>query len=354
MINPDLIETGFLDPRSVPPKVFLKSAVENGITQDNARRLMGAVLGKSELEPGMWSSEGILSKRIASGISLLPSLTLDEVLTSAVDGFKKLIFTTHDNLRIETVIIPLLKENTVTICLSSQVGCVMGCTFCATARMPLRRNLKAWEIVDQMHQTRAIAAKDGKRVTGAVFMGMGEPFLNYDNVLTAAELLSYPVLNAIRSKAITISTVGLVDEIIRYTKEKRPFRLSISLGAATDEKRKKLVPVASRFPIKVVMAAARQYALSKNDRVMLAYVCISGENMSEDDAKALSEVIGDTKVRLDLIEVTDTSGRYKRPTLEELKSFRDYLNIYLKQPVVRRYSGGADIRAACGTLSAGA
>ena len=144
-------------------------------------------------------------------------------------------------------------------------------------------------------------------------MGMGEPFLNYDRVLAAAELLRCPYGGAIAAKAITISTVGLVPEIDRYTAEGHRFRLAISLGAATDAKRAELVPVAARTPVAEVMAAARRHALARRDRVMLAYVCISGENVGEDDARALGELIGDTPVRLDLIDVTDPTGRFQPP-----------------------------------------
>lgn len=227
----------------------------------------------------------------------------------------------------------------------------MGCTFCATARMQSRRNLKTWEIVDQYIQARSVAISQGRKVTGAVFMGMGEPFLNYDRVLAAAELMRFPITKAISGKAITISTVGLVQEIKRFTNEKRAFRLSISLGAATDEKRAILVPVAARTPLKEVMAAARAYAISKQDRVNLSYVCISGFNVSSEDAQALGELIGDTKVRLDLIDVNDSTGRFNPPSDSELKAFRSALNQYLAQPVARRYSGGKDINAACGTLA---
>ncbi len=344
--NPNL-----LDPRAYSPKVFLKNLAEFGINEKNGARLLGAVLGRRHLDPQEWASVGIISNQRASELEILPSLELERVVTSATDGFQKLLFKTADGLNIETVIIPLHKENSVTICLSSQVGCVMGCTFCATARMPKRRNLESWEIVDQMHQARKIANESERKVTGAVFMGMGEPFLNYENVLRSAELLCYPVLNAISSKAITISTVGVVDKINRFIDEDRPFRLSISLGASTDEKRSRLVPVASRTPIKEVIAAARRYSLARKERVMLAYVCISGENIYEEDAQALAELIGDTQVRLDLIEVTDSTNLYQRPTEQEMNAFRDALNVYLKQPVVRRYSGGADISAACGTLA---
>lgn len=340
------------DPRNISPKSFMTLTQELGISSVNARPLLGAVIGKGDLDPISWYQQELISKKLSTSLEKLPSLKLLDCLTSAVDGFQKLIFETEDRLKIETVIIPLHLENRVSICLSSQVGCVMACDFCATARMTNRRNLKAWEIVDQMRQAREIATKHGKQVTGAVFMGMGEPFLNYDNVMIAAEHFCFPILNAISSKAITISTVGLIQEIDRFTDEKRPFRLSISLGSAFDHKRKKLVPVAARTPVSKVIAAAKRHAEARNDRINLAYVCISEENIFEEDAKELANIINNTKVRLDLIDVNDTSGNYKKPSEEEIKQFRDWLNFYLKQPVARRYSGGSDIRAACGTLEA--
>jgi 23S rRNA (adenine2503-C2)-methyltransferase len=227
----------------------------------------------------------------------------------------------------------------------------MACAFCATARMPARRNLATWEIVDQYIQAREVARAQGRRVTGAVFMGMGEPFLNYDRVIAAAELLRCSYGGSIGADKITISTVGLVPEIDRYTREGHRFRLSISLGAATDAQRAELVPIAARTPIARVMAAARRHALDRRDRVMLSYVCISGRNVAEDDARALGDLIGDTPVRLDLIDVTDPTGRFQPPTDEEMKAFRDALSLHVGQPVVRRYSGGKEIQAACGTLA---
>jgi len=228
---------------------------------------------------------------------------------------------------------------------------VMGCVFCATARMPRRRNLETWEMIDQLVHARELAGAQGRRVTGAVFMGMGEPFLNYDRVMAAAELLRCPYGGAIAGPAITVSTVGLVAEIDRFTAEKRRFRLSISLGAATDDKRGYLVPVAGRTPVAEVMAAARRHALDRRERVMLSYVCISGVNVSEEDARALGELIGDTPVRLDLIDVTDPTGRFHPPGDDERRTFRNALTRHVGQPVVRRYSGGKEIGAACGTLA---
>ena len=226
----------------------------------------------------------------------------------------------------------------------------MRCSFCSTGRMSAQRDLQTWEIMDQFIQAREIVRRRGARVTGAVFMGMGEPFLNYDRVLAAAELLSFPIEAAISAKAITISTVGLVPQIEKFTSENRHFRLSISLGAATDEKRELLMPLAARTPVAEIMNAARRHAQSRHVRVMLSYVCISGVNVSEDDARALGDLIGDTPVRLDLIDVDDPTGRYLPPSPAELNRFRDALRRYVRQPVVRRYSGGSDIGAACGAL----
>jgi 23S rRNA (adenine2503-C2)-methyltransferase len=340
-----------IDPRTVSPKVFEANCLSYGLSKPNARAFLGQVIGAGDLDPKSWYKKELIRKQLSEQLEPLPSLKLEKIITSEVDGFQKLVFLTHDNLSLETVIIPLHKENCVSICLSSQVGCVMACDFCATARMPKRRNLKSWEIINQMQQARHVAEMSGRAVTGAVFMGMGEPFLNYENVMIAAEHFCYPVLNAITSKAITISTVGLVQEIEKFIKEKRPFRLSISIGAAIDEKRKLLVPVAARTPIAELMQYAREYSIQRKERVNLAYVCVAGVNMFEEDAQALAELVGDTQIRLDLIEVNDTAGKYQRPTEQELKSFRHFLDLHLKQPVVRRYSGGSDIRAACGTLA---
>jgi 23S rRNA (adenine2503-C2)-methyltransferase len=344
--------TFVLDPRDMAPDVFAARARELGAHDLSIRRLIAASVGRGILDPVVWGRDFQVPGRLRQAIVLpLPRLKLEQALTSAVDGFKKLLFRTADGMPVETVLIPLHKPGAVSLCLSSQVGCPMGCIFCATARMTQRRNLETWEIIDQFIQAREIVQAEGRRVTGAVFMGMGEPFLNYDRVMAAADLLRCPYGGSVAAQSITISTVGLVREIDRYTAENRRFRLAISLGAATDAKRAQLVPVAARTPVAEVMAAARRHALARRDRVMLAYVCIGGVNVDESDALELAELIGDTPVRLDLIDVTDPTGRWKPPSPEEYRRFRDTLARELPQPVVRRYSGGADIQAACGTLA---
>ena len=268
-----------------------------------------------------------------------------------VDGFQKLLFRTHEGYPVETVLIPLHKPGAISVCLSSQVGCPMGCVFCATARMAVRRNLETWEIIDQMLQAREIVSREGRRVTGAVFMGMGEPFLNYDRVLAAAELLRCPFGAAVarrRSRSARSDwSLRSIDSpangaafVWRSAWVQRPMPSGTSWS---------LWPLARRSS--EVMAAARRHSLARRDRVMLAYVCIGGVNVDESDARSLADLIGDTAVRLDLIDVTDPTGRWHPPAPDEYRRFRDALRRYLKQPVVRRYSGGADIDAACGTLA---
>ncbi len=343
-----------LDPRDIPPSDFQARARSLGAHDLSIRRLLSAVVGRGIHDPRVWGRDFQVPRRLRDAIrNPLPRLTLEHTVTSQIDGFQKLLFRTHDELAVETVLIPLHKPGAVSVCLSSQVGCPMGCVFCATTQMPRWRNLETWEILDQYVQARELVREQGRRVTGAVFMGMGEPLLPgvKPHVMAAASLLSCPHGGQLAAKAITISTVGIVPQIDEYTNEGHKYRLSISLGAATDEKRAQLVPVAAGWSVDEVMAAARRHALARRDRVMLAYVCISGVNVGEDDAAALGTLIGDTPVRLDLIDVTDATGRFQPPGDDERQKFRDALTRHVGQPVVRRYSGGKDIQAACGTLA---
>lgn len=341
------------DPRDHEARDTLAALRDWGASETDAMRFLGAVLRHGACDPSRWVGEHGVSRRLAERVGPLPRLERVEHRRSDIDRFEKLLFHDQVGQPIETVLIPLHKEGAVSVCLSSQIGCAMGCVFCATARMPTRRNLETWEIVDQFLQARAVAIGQGRRVTGAVFMGMGEPFLNYDRALSAAEVLREPAGPAIGAKAITVSTVGVVPMIDRFTLEGRRFRLAISLGSPSDDVRAWLVPVAARWPVGEVMAAARRHAQARRDRVMLAYVCLSGVNTREEDARALGALIGDMPVRLDLIDVTDPTGRFQPPSTEELQAFRDALTRHVGQPVARRYSGGRDILAACGTLAGG-
>ena len=289
----------------------------------------------------------------------------------AADGFVKYLFRTADGHAIEAVRIPLpdpaaaralrarrragqaapleaLPAAKYTLCVSSQVGCALACAFCATGRLGGIRSLKTWEI---LAQHRLVAAEADHPVRGVVFMGMGEPLLNYENVVRAARILSDPAGAAISAKAISISTAGVLPAIRRFTAEGHHFRLILSLGAPTSDERRLLMPIEDRWPLAEVIAAMRDHAAARGGRVTLAYVVIGGVNATPGHARALGALLGDLRVKLNLIDVTDDTGRYRRATPDELAAFRDALDA-LGVPVVRRYSGGADIGAACGTLAA--
>jgi 23S rRNA (adenine2503-C2)-methyltransferase len=271
-----------------------------------------------------------------------------ERATDPSDGFVKYLFRLHDGAFVEAVRIPLEQEGRFTVCLSSQAGCAMACDFCATGRLGLTRNLEPWEIVAQF-----IAVRDETPgiVTGAAFQGQGEPLHNYASVMRAAEILSHPCGGRISSKAITISTVGLVPAIHRMAREKRPYKLIVSLTSAIDARRRALVPAAAAWPVRELADAVRAYQHAMGGRVTIAWVVMSGINTGDDEVDALRDLFDGVPVRLNLIDVNDArEDGYERASAEELARFRDALRT-LEVPVVRRYSGGAARHAACGMLA---
>jgi 23S rRNA (adenine2503-C2)-methyltransferase len=215
--------------------------------------------------------------------------------------------------------------------------------------MGLSRNLEAWEIVGQF-----LAVRDEAQgaVTGAVFQGQGEPLHNYEAVVKAARILAHPCGGRIAAKAITISTVGLLPAIERYARERHPYRLIISLTSAVEEKRRSLLPVVSRWPVRELAGAIRLYQQSHGDRVTIAWVMLGGINTGTDEVEALRSLFEGMPLRINLIDVNDARpDGFRPPSADELGAFRDALRT-LGVPVVRRYSGGAARHAACGMLAA--
>lgn len=259
------------------------------------------------------------------------------------------LFRLNDGQLVEAVRIGLLKADCFTVCLSSQVGCAMACDFCATGRLGLARNLTAEEIVGTFLTVRDEAPG---RVTGAVFMGQGEPFHSYDAVIQAAYVLSNPAGGRIAHEAVTISTVGLVPQIRRYTREGHPFKLIVSLTSAVAERRARLLPVAGRTPLPELVAALREYAGVAKGRLTLAWVLMRGENDGDDEIAALRAALVDLPYQLNIIDVNEarTDG-YERVSPEELTDFLARLQV-LQVPLVRRYSVGRDKHSACGMLAA--
>jgi 23S rRNA (adenine2503-C2)-methyltransferase len=276
----------------------------------------------------------------------LPKLSIVE-RRKADDGFVKYLFESPLGGRFEAVRIPLFDTKYI-VCISSQVGCALACDFCMTGKMGFKRNLETWEIVDQVLQVRAEADRP---VRGVVFMGMGEPLLNYANTTRAARIMCHPAGLAISGKSMTFSTAGWVPGIRKYRQDQLPYRLAFSVTSAIPEKRAQVLPVEKTWPLATLVEEIKAYAHETGQRAMIAYVMISGFNLGREDAEALRDTFADIPVMIDLIDVTDPTGKYLPPTPEELTAFRDHLQI-VKAPIARRYSGGKEIGAACGTLEA--
>ncbi len=322
-----------------------------GVTPRLARRLQSAVVQRGgEVPAEMPEAPRRVLEAVAAHTSV-PRLRLVEKAVSQRDGFAKYLFQGDGPEPFEAVRIPLLHrpgDEKYIVCVSSQVGCAMGCVFCATGKMGFRRNLSAWEVVDQVMHVRDDSPYP---VRGVVFMGQGEPLLNYERVMQAAAVLSDPSGLAINARAITISTVGIVPMIRRYTAEKRPYRLIVSLTAADTEKRRRLLPVEEVHPLPELMAAVREYQEASGQRMTFAWTLLAGINTTEADAEALADLTRGMPLILDMIDVNDDSGTFTPPDEAEREGFRDALTRRVAMPVVRRYSGGGDVHGACGMLA---
>jgi 23S rRNA (adenine2503-C2)-methyltransferase len=316
-----------------------------GISLADARRILGSVVGRGRpLREARNVRREVFD--LVESRSSREEIALASVVDAA-DGFRKYLFQLPDGARVESVRIPLFDTHH-TVCLSSQAGCALACAFCATGRLGLTRNLASWEIVAQLLAMRADSTLP---ITGAVFMGQGEPFHNYEAVIAAAYTLCDPAGARIDQRRISISTAGVVPMIRRYTAEGHKFRLCISLNAALPEKRRALMPIERGHPLDELVDAAREHAAARG-RVTLEYVMMAGVNVGEEDAVALGRLLRGIPVRLNPIAVNDATGRFRPPSEPEWNRFRDALARELPgQPVVLRYSGGQDRHAACGMLA---
>ena len=343
--------TGRLSILGMRPEDLRDHLVANGVPArlDQCRRILGHIVSEGADDP--FATRRPLARDFVREVLAYTDQTPLEIVERVkdeVDGFVKYLFRSPDGSLTEAVRIPLHKKGCYTVCLSSQVGCAMQCVFCATGRLGLARNLRAWEMVSAFLAVRAEAPG---RVTGAVFMGQGEPLHNYDQVIRAAQVLSDPCGGRIQSKAITISTVGLLPAIRRFTAEGHKFRLIVSLTSAITEKRLGLLPIAGRWPIEEVAATIRAHARTRPGLTTVAWVLMDGVNTGGDEVEALRGLLGDVPLRLNLIDVNDARpGGFRPPDDAQRTRFVSALQV-LGMPVVRRYSGGKNREAACGMLA---
>lgn len=280
-----------------------------------------------------------------------PLLTLERRVASDADGGARLVLSLNrlgGRERIEAVTIP--RRDDLTLCLSSQAGCALACSFCATGLLGFRANLTAGEIVEQHAWAERTA---GRRVTDVVFMGMGEPLLNHDAVLAAAYRLTRTEGAQISPRKIVISTAGVVPRIREYAREGHPFQVFFSLGSAIPEKRRRLMPVDGTYPLDELRDAILEYQASRkrNRRVTLAYVAIPGENMGEEDVEALGRFVEGLPSILNVIPYNSVEGRFRPPSWAEVKAFTVSLR-RLGMPIKTRYSSGKGVGAGCGQLAA--
>jgi 23S rRNA (adenine2503-C2)-methyltransferase len=280
----------------------------------------------------------------------------------AADGFVKYLFELDGGARVEAVRIPVPceapgadtsayegKEKKYIVCVSSQAGCALACAFCATGQLGFQRNLTAAEMVGQVL---AVRAEADRPVRGAVFMGMGEPFLNYEQVIRTARILSHPCGAQIDGRSITISTAGIVPQIRRYTEEGHKFRLAVSLTHAVPGKRLALMPIEGVHSTADLVAALHDHARARRTRVLVEYVLLGGVNDGPQDARALAELLDRRLVKVDLIDVNGDVGGFRRASRRDRSAFLDVL-AQARIPFGIRYSGGQEVAAGCGQLAAG-
>ncbi len=364
-----------LVPRDLDVDELAAALVPYAVTPDLVRRIFAHVQRRGPVDLTEVRGLTRVAARAITAAAAWPQLEIVERRRSE-DGFVKYLFRLADGHLIEAVRIPLpdpadaralkarrrlprdeamhplqsLPTAKYTICVSSQAGCALACDFCATGRLGAIRSLKTWEILDQI---RLIAAETDHPIRGVVFMGMGEPLLNYENVTRAGRILSHPSGFAISGDAISISTAGVVPAIRRFTEEAPPFRLIFSLASPFAEERARLMPIEKRWPTSELVPAIADYAARTRTRATIAYVAIGGPggNLTPAHADAIAALFAGVRFRLNLIDVTDEGGGYPAPSAAEIRAFIDALLPH-KIPFVRRYSGGHEIGAACGTLSA--
>ena len=277
--------------------------------------------------------------------SVYTSLKPVQVLESGIDGTRKYLFALNDQNVIESVLMKYKHGNSV--CISSQVGCRMGCRFCASTLDGLTRNLTASEMLDQIYM---IQKTTGERVSNVVVMGSGEPFDNYDNLVRFIRLLSDENGLNISQRNITVSTCGIVPGIRQFSKEGLSVTLALSLHAPNDEVRKTLMPIANKYSLSEILPACREYYETTGRRLTFEYSLVQGVNDNLDEARRLTELIRNMHGHVNLIPVNPIKERdYRQSGREAIEAFKAYLEKHGINVTVRREMG-RDIGGACGQL----
>ena len=286
-------------------------------------------------------------RKIINDECIIDTLKIEKIDKSDIEPTQKILFRTIDNHFIESV--SMIDKERHTICISSQIGCNVDCDFCATGKMGLIRNLLTGEIIDQAIAIRRLVPEP---ITNVVFMGMGEPFLNYNRVINTAHILHSHQGFGLGAKRITISTSGIVPKIEQLIEDGFKYKLAISLNATEDHTREKIMPVNRTWPIEKVIKSASRFAARKGHNVMFEYVLLRDINDTKEDAIRLANMIHGIDCKLNIIPYNETGGKYRRPSIDVIEAFLKTLKKHQKGfRILVRWSKGEDIKAACGQLA---
>jgi len=331
------------------------------LSPEEARRVVSAVHRQIPLDRPL---KGVRKASLAlvRETCAVPALNVHRQLSSLLDPFVKLSLVAPDGGAFETVRIPLERPGRFSVCVSSQVGCALGCAFCATGRMGLVRNLETWEIVEQVRIVkRTLQPEFGERIRGVVFQGMGEPLANLDRVLEAIRVLTEPSALAIDARAMTVCTSGLPSGVARIAREAPRVRLALSIGSARASVRRHLMPIEGSHPLSAVMDACVDHAHLTGLSPMWAITPLAGVNDTDEDVASLVALARDfvsrtgRRPRISLIpynRIDLGADPFARSSAEAEARLREALRD-AGFGVHKRYSGGGDIQAGCGQLVSG-
>ncbi len=296
-----------------------------------------------------WSEATFFAKDLRDKLNKeCPLEVKADVLVSQKEDSVKVRITLKDGLMIEAVLMGH-KDGRNTVCVSCQVGCPLGCAFCATGKMGFKRNLTVDEILEQVIFFERYCELGARKVTNVTFMGMGEPFLNYDNVLSAIRILNNKEFFNISIRSISVSTAGIIEGIEKFSNEGSQANLAISLHAPNDELRKSLMPIDKKYPLENVLEAVDKYIEKTNRKVMFEYLLIKDVNDSEKHAEELSRLMRKKLYFLNLILYNKT-GSFEPSLTKQVEKFKAVLSKN-KIAFVQRHRFGDDIQAACGQFA---
>jgi len=318
-----------------------------GFPSYRAQQLFAWVYQKLVFNPEQMTNIGKDHRAQLGAIFSFPDLDyIDRQLSK--DGTRKYLFSVTKGHQVESVMIK--QPARMTLCVSSQVGCALGCKFCQTGTMGLIRHLSLGEIIQQVVGVISDARNFDDMFSNVVFMGMGEPFHNFDNVRRAISVMTDDYGIGLSARRITVSTVGLVPQIERFFKEKVEANLAVSLNATTNEVRSEIMPINQRFPLEQLLATLRSATLRPRQRITIEYVMLAGINDSDADLQRLPKILNGIPVKVNLIPYNDNAGLgFKSPTEEKAYRWQRELNDRGVLATIR-WSKGKDIDAACGQL----